>query len=44
MSQRDPIRVFVTHCFEEVDDYLRVFEYIESAQNFYLNKFLIRKN
>ena len=35
MSQRDPIRVFVTHCFEEVDDYLRVFEYIESAQNFY---------
>ena len=35
MSQRDPIRVFVTHCFEEGDDYLRVFEYIESAQNFY---------
>jgi hypothetical protein len=35
MSQRDPIRVFVTHCFEEADDYLRVFEYIESAQNFY---------
>ena len=37
MSQRDPIRVFVTHCFEEGDDYLRVFEYLESAQNFYYN-------
>jgi hypothetical protein len=35
MSQRDPIRVFVTHCFEEGDDYLRVFEYLESARNFY---------
>ena len=35
MSQRDPIRVFVTHCFEQGDDYLRVFEYLESARNFY---------
>ena len=35
MSQRDPIRVFVTHCFEESDDYVRVFEYLESALNFY---------
>lgn len=35
MSQRDPIRVFVTHCFEESDDYARVFEYLESARNFY---------
>jgi hypothetical protein len=35
MSQGDPIRVFVTHCFEESDDYLRVFEYLESARNFY---------
>jgi hypothetical protein len=35
MSQRDPIRVFVTHCFEESDDYVRVFEYLESARNFY---------
>jgi hypothetical protein len=35
MSQRDPIRVFVTHCFEEGDDYMRVFEYLESARNFY---------
>jgi hypothetical protein len=35
MSQRDPIRVFVTHSFEEADDYMRVFEYFESARNFY---------
>jgi len=35
MSQRDPIRVFVTHAFAESDDYVRVFEYLESARNFY---------
>ncbi len=35
MSQRDPIRVFVTHCFEESEDYTRAFEYLESARNFY---------
>jgi len=35
MAQRDPIRVFVTHAFEESDDYVRVFEYLESARNFY---------
>jgi hypothetical protein len=35
MSQRDPIRVFVTHAWEQSDDYLRVFEYLESARNFY---------
>ena len=35
MSQRDPIRVFVTHAWQQSDDYLRVFEYLESARNFY---------
>lgn len=35
MSQRDPIRVFVTHCFDESEDYARAFEYLESARNFY---------
>ena len=35
MSQPDPIRVFVTHAFELNDDYLRVFEFLESARNFY---------
>ncbi len=35
MSQANPIRLFVTHLWEESDDYLRVFEYLESARNFY---------
>jgi hypothetical protein len=34
----DPIRVFVTHAFQETDDYLRVFEFLESVDRFfYLN-------
>ena len=38
MSQNNPIRVFVRHSWEVSDDYLRVFEYLESARNFfYLN-------
>jgi hypothetical protein len=35
MSQANPIRVFVTHVWEENDDYLRVFEYLESSRNFF---------
>ena len=35
MSQKDPIRVFVTHCWKDSDDYVRVFEYLESARNFF---------
>ena len=35
MSQRDPIRVFVCHAWAQSDDYQRVFEYLESAGNFY---------
>ena len=35
MSEKDPIRVFATHCFEETDDYLRVFEFLESVDRFY---------
>jgi hypothetical protein len=35
MSQLNPIRVFVTHAWEESDDYQRIFEYLESARNFY---------
>jgi hypothetical protein len=34
MSSGDPIRVFVTHAWQEGDDYLRVYEYLESARNF----------
>lgn len=38
MSEKDPIRVFVSHLFEADADYLRVFEYMESRDRFfYLN-------
>ncbi|MGI9331155.1 MAG: hypothetical protein ACR2QB_10625 [Gammaproteobacteria bacterium] len=38
MSEKDPIRVFVCHLFEDDQDYLRVFEYLESRDKFfYLN-------
>ena len=38
MSEKNPIKVFVTHTFEEYGDYHRVFEYLESSPNFfYLN-------
>jgi hypothetical protein len=35
MSQSNPIKLFVTHAWAPNDDYLRVFEYLESARNFY---------
>lgn len=35
MSQENPVRLFVTHCFNQNDDYLRVFEFLESATNFF---------
>lgn len=38
MSEKNPFRVFVTHAFQETDDYLRVFEFLESVERFfYLN-------
>lgn len=38
MSESNPIRVFVSHSFSESDDYLRVFEFLESVDRFfYLN-------
>jgi len=38
VSEDNPIRVFVAHNFQESDDYLRVFEFLESMDNFfYLN-------
>jgi hypothetical protein len=38
VSESNPIRVFVAHTFEESDDYLRVFEFLESVERFfYLN-------
>jgi hypothetical protein len=35
VSEKNPIRVFVTHTFTESDDYLRVFEFLESDDRFY---------
>lgn len=35
MSQNNPIRLFVTHAWEASDEYLRIFEYLESARNFF---------
>jgi len=35
MSESNPIRVFVTHNFQESDDYLRVFEFLESVDRFF---------
>ena len=35
MSQSDPIRVYTTHAWELSEDYLRVYEFLESARNFY---------
>lgn len=38
MSEKNPIRVFVSHAFTETDDYLRIFEFLESVDRFfYLN-------
>jgi hypothetical protein len=38
MASGDPIRIFVAHAWQEYDDYLRLFEYLESARNFvYVN-------
>jgi hypothetical protein len=35
VSENNPIKVFVTHVFQETDDYLRVFEFLESVDRFY---------
>lgn len=35
MSESNPISVFVTHVFDENDDYLRVFEFLESVERFF---------
>jgi hypothetical protein len=39
VSQANPVRIFVTHCWENSDDYLRVFEYLESSRNFFYKNF-----
>jgi hypothetical protein len=35
MSEKNPIRIYVTHAFASHPDYHRVFEYLEALPNFY---------
>ena len=35
MSQNNPIRLFITHAWDTSDEYLRVFEFLESSRNFF---------
>lgn len=35
VSQKNPIRLFVCHVWNEDDDYHRIFEYLESVDNFF---------
>lgn len=35
MSENDPYRVFVTHLFQPNEEFHRVFEYLESRDNFF---------
>lgn len=35
MSESDPIKLYVTHSFQQSVDYLRVFEFLESMESFF---------
>ena len=35
MSEKNPIRIYVTHAFASHPDYHRVFEYLEALPNFF---------
>lgn len=35
ISQRNPVKLFVSHVWHADDDYQRVFEFLEGARNFY---------
>lgn len=35
ISQQNPVKLFVGHAWDADDDYHRVFEFLESARNFY---------
>ena len=39
VSQQNPVKLFVGHVWEADEDYLRVFEFLESARNFYYVNF-----
>jgi hypothetical protein len=40
MSENDPIRIMASHGWEADEDYLRLFEYLESTTNFYYENVL----
>ncbi|MGI9290993.1 MAG: hypothetical protein ACR2QG_06920 [Gammaproteobacteria bacterium] len=35
MSMNDPLRIFITHSYQEHEEFTRVFEYLESRDNFF---------
>jgi hypothetical protein len=35
VTQKNPIRLFVAHMWHDDDDYHRIFEYLESSENFF---------
>jgi hypothetical protein len=35
MSERNPIRIYAVHGWQKDEDYVRLFEYLESAENFF---------
>src|ERR1700719_2230257 len=39
VSQSNPVRIFITHAWENSDDYLRVFEYLESSRTFFYRNY-----
>ena len=39
ISQQNPVKLFVGHVWEADEDYLRVFEFLENARNFYYRNY-----
>jgi hypothetical protein len=39
MSEKDPIRLYVTHAWSDHEDYVRVFEFLESSPNFFYRSY-----
>jgi hypothetical protein len=39
ISQNNPVKLFVSHLWEVDEDYLRVFEFLESSNNFFYQNF-----
>jgi hypothetical protein len=39
MSEKDPIRLFVTHAFQGHEEYARIFEYLESRDKFFYQNY-----